>query len=251
MIRAALAAALIALAPAQAARAAIDPQATLLPGQYLWDESDAPAGPVSIMVRIDRQLLYVWRGERLIGLSTVSTGMRGKATPMGEFRILQKNVRHRSNIYSNAPMPYMQRLTWDGIALHGGELPGYPASHGCIRLPMAFARSLFALTDLDYVVSVSGDQEGPYLRIEADMAALGGGEVAVPVQPVRVAPVLALNAAPVMPKAPPIRALAVRLPPEPSPPRLAVDVRGLADTQVERGRDPRQPHWTVPYYRQQ
>jgi hypothetical protein len=76
----------------------------------------------------------------------VSTGRRGHVTPSGVFPILQKQVWHRSNKYSNAPMPYMQRLTWTGIAMHAGRLPGYAASHGCIRLPYGMARDLYALT---------------------------------------------------------------------------------------------------------
>jgi hypothetical protein len=81
-----------------------------------------------------------------IGASTVSSGKQGKETPTGVFTILQKNAKHRkSNLYNNAPMPYMQRLTWDGIALHAGNLPGYPASHGCVRLPMAFAWTAYPL----------------------------------------------------------------------------------------------------------
>ena len=104
---------------------------TLKPGQYVWfDEADpTPAGygseganygPISIVVSISQQLAYVYRGGNLIAVSTVSTGRAGHETPTGEFTILQKNKFHRSNIYSNAPMPYMQRLTWDGIALHAG-----------------------------------------------------------------------------------------------------------------------------------
>ncbi|RYM09102.1 L,D-transpeptidase [Sphingobium cupriresistens] len=85
----------------------------------------------------------------------LSTGMKGHRTPTGDFPILQKRQWHRSNLYSNAPMPYMQRLTWDGIALHAGHNPGYPASHGCIRLPYAFARDLFALTKMGTLVEVT------------------------------------------------------------------------------------------------
>ena len=151
---------------------ALEGQSPLRPGQFLWDEAGSGTGPVAVMVSIDRQHLYVYRDAVLIGVSTVSTGKPGKATPVGEFRILQKNVFHRSNLYSNAPMPYMQRLTWGGIAIHGGELPGYPASHGCIRVPLAFAKKLFAATDMGGVVTVSDGRGGPSLRIEADIAAL-------------------------------------------------------------------------------
>jgi len=135
---------------------------TLKPGQFVWfDEASAePAsyggtdGPISIVISIPQQLAYVYRGGMLIAVSTVSTGRAGHATPTGDFTILQKQKFHRSNLYSNAPMPWMQRLTWDGIALHAGHLPGYPASHGCIRLPNAFARQLFAMTEMGAQVSV-------------------------------------------------------------------------------------------------
>ena len=91
-------------------------------------------------------------------VSTVSTGKKGHETPTGVFTILQKNKDHRSNLYDDAPMPYMQRLTWDGIALHSGNLPGYPASHGCVRMPDGFAKRLFAETELGMTVIVSNDK---------------------------------------------------------------------------------------------
>jgi len=135
--------------------------ASLRPGQFVWFDDPAlmPAayarpGPVSIVVSIPAQRMYVYRDSMLIAVSTVSTGSRGRETPTGEFTILQKNVFHRSNLYSNAPMPFMQRLTWDGIALHAGHLPGYPASHGCIRLPKAFAKQLYQLTEMGGSVAV-------------------------------------------------------------------------------------------------
>lgn len=128
-------------------------------GQWTWIEDAAfqPAGgasSVSVLVSIPAQMAYVYRDGVLIAASTVSTGKPGKSTPPGEFTILQKRVHHRSNLYSNAPMPFMQRLTWDGIALHAGKLPGYPASHGCIRFPHAFAQRLFGVTALGTPVSV-------------------------------------------------------------------------------------------------
>ena len=101
---------------------------------------------VLIVVSKAAQRMYVFKDGAPWASSPVSTGMRGHATPAGVFPILQKKVFHRSNIYSNAPMPFMQRLTWSGIAIHAGYLPGYPASHGCIRLPKTFARSLYNLT---------------------------------------------------------------------------------------------------------
>lgn len=101
---------------------------------------------VLITVSLASQQMHVFREGVLWRSTPVSTGKRGKETPPGVFAILQKKTFHRSNLYSNAPMPFMQRLTWDGIAIHAGRLPGYPASHGCIRIPEAFARDLFKIT---------------------------------------------------------------------------------------------------------
>ena len=130
---------------------------TLAPGSYTW-ASDAPSqGAVRVVVSIPRQLAYVYRGEQLIGLSTVSTGKEGHETPVGSFTILQKRETYFSNIYDSAPMPWMQRLTWDGIALHAGQIPGRPASHGCVRLPAAFAKQLFALTSLGATVTITDE----------------------------------------------------------------------------------------------
>ena len=81
----------------------------------------------------------------------------GHETPTGTYPILEKRRRHFSNLYNNAPMPFMQRLTWDGIALHAGQIPGYPASHGCVRLPHAFAEKLFAITERDMMVVIADE----------------------------------------------------------------------------------------------
>lgn len=143
----------LAAAPAGPARAADD--AALAPGQYRWLEQGPWDGPIYMVISIERQMIHVYSGDRLIGMSSVSTGMKGHRTPTGDYPILQKRQWHRSNLYSNAPMPYMQRLTWTGIALHAGHNPGYPASHGCIRLPYAFARDLFALTKIGTFVEVT------------------------------------------------------------------------------------------------
>ena len=105
-----------------------------------------PQGPLIIAVSIDQQKVRVYDANGLFAESPVSTGMKGHSTPMGVFSVIQKNKMHRSNIYSGAPMPYMQRITWSGIALHAGVLPGYPASHGCIRMPMAFAVKMWNWT---------------------------------------------------------------------------------------------------------
>ncbi len=127
------------------------------PGDHRWADDPALPGPVSIVVSVPMQMAFVYRGERLIGVTTVSTGKPGKMTPIGEYTILQKRPFHRSNLYNNAPMPFMQRLTWDGVALHAGNLPGFPASHGCIRIPTAFARRLFEATQLGGQVAVVND----------------------------------------------------------------------------------------------
>jgi hypothetical protein len=129
----------------------------LKPGEYLWAPAIAPEGPVSIIVSLSAQRAYVYRNGVPIGVSTISTGSEGHETPTGVFVILQKAEKHNSNLYSNAPMPMMQRLTWDGIAMHAGNLPGYPASHGCIRLPLAFAKLLFGVTEIGLTVVITDD----------------------------------------------------------------------------------------------
>src|SRR3546814_1652015 len=97
----------------------------------------------------------------LIGISTISSGTAGHETPTGIFTILQKKVDHKSNLYDDAPMPYMQRLTWSGIAMHAGNLPGYPASHGYIRLPLAFAEHLYGVTQLGLTVIITQSADIP------------------------------------------------------------------------------------------
>lgn len=134
-----------AAAAAEPAPAAVE-QAELSPGEFVWQPERSPIGPVEVVVSIPLQRAYVYRGGTLIGVTTVSTGKPGHRTPTGKFDILEKRARHFSNIYNNAPMPYMQRLTWGGIALHAGQIPGRPASHGCVRLPLAFAKNLFGVT---------------------------------------------------------------------------------------------------------
>jgi lipoprotein-anchoring transpeptidase ErfK/SrfK len=126
----------------------------------------APAtGPLLAVVSIARQRIQVYGGAGLVTQAPVSTGMAGHRTPTGVFSVLQKRRHHHSNIYSNAPMPYMQRLTWSGIALHAGVLPGYPASHGCIRLPYGFAAELWGMTGVGTRVVVAPD-DAPAVAIE-------------------------------------------------------------------------------------
>lgn len=126
-------------------------------GEYLWMPELAPKGPVVIVVSLPEQLAYVYRNGVRIAVSTVSTGKRGYETPTGVFTILQKSREHYSNLYDNAPMPFMQRLTWDGVALHAGKVPNYPASHGCVRLPYAFSEKLFGITSQGMTVVIAGE----------------------------------------------------------------------------------------------
>ena len=140
---------------AKESRPADTPFAELKQGEFIWIGDVARSGPLLMVVSLDEQRAYVYRNGVLTGVTTVSTGKKGHETPTGVFTILQKNKDHFSNIYDNAPMPYMQRLTWGGIALHAGGLPGYPASHGCIRLPSEFARQLFEVTSTGMTVVVA------------------------------------------------------------------------------------------------
>lgn len=120
-----------------------------------------PQGPLVIVVSVDRQKVTVYDTNGVYAESPVSTGMKGHSTPMGVFSVIQKQKFHRSNIYSGAPMPYMQRITWSGIAMHAGVLPGYPASHGCIRMPMAFAVKMWNWTKMGARVLVTPGQIMP------------------------------------------------------------------------------------------
>ena len=114
-----------------------------------------------IIVSLPEQTMYVYRNGVRIGQSSVSTGTKGHPTPTGMFTILQKKVRHESNIYKRAKMPHMQRLTWTGIAMHAGHLPGYPASHGCVRLPVDFAEKLYSVTENGTSVVITDDKFAP------------------------------------------------------------------------------------------
>jgi hypothetical protein len=134
---------------------------TLKPEQFVWAPRAAPAGPMRLIgIRSTQRALLVRNGVP-IGASTVSTGKTGHDTPTGIFTVLQKQIEHHSSKYDNAPMPYMQRLTWDGVALHAGHLPGYPASHGCIRLPAGFAKLLYGATKLGMTVVISDRKTTP------------------------------------------------------------------------------------------
>lgn len=127
----------------------------LRPGQYVWLPKVAPSGPMLLVVNLATQRAMLFRNGIPIGATTVSTGRPGYPTPTGVFSVLQKHVEHYSATYDNAPMPFMQRLTWRGVALHAGNLPGYPASHGCIRLPKEFAKLLYGITHLGMTVVIT------------------------------------------------------------------------------------------------
>jgi hypothetical protein len=141
----------------------------LKPGGFLWAPDISPQGPVTVIISLATQRAYAYRNGAPIGVSTVSTGAPGHETPTGLFVILQKAVKHKSNKYSAAPMPFMQRLTWDGIAMHAGRLPGYPASHGCIRLPFAFAKLLFGITKLGLTVVITDNPLAPEIATPPDL----------------------------------------------------------------------------------
>jgi len=132
--------------------AAID---SLQPGQFSWHPEKAPAGHLVIVVSLPDQRLYAYRQGVRIAVSTCSTGKPGHKTPTGVFAILQKDKHHRSSTYNNAPMPNMNRLTWSGVALHAGDLPGYPASHGCVRLPLEFSEKMFGITEVGTPVIIA------------------------------------------------------------------------------------------------
>jgi hypothetical protein len=146
----------------------------------------ALAGGVLVVVSIPNQRAYVFKDGELWDSATVSTGKRGHSTPVGVFPILQKSKAHRSTLYNDAPMPYMQRLTWGGVALHGGNVTRARASHGCIRLPHAFARRLFGITSARNTAVLITHERLP----SAGMAlALAGGvptPAALPATPARI-----------------------------------------------------------------
>ena len=117
-------------------------------GRYLWRDVPDSAGPERVVVSIGDQLVYLYRGNSLVAVSTISTGKDEKPTPTGVFSVLDKKPFYRSKKYDNAPMPWMQRIDQYGIALHAGYNPGRPASHGCIRLPSEFAKKLYSVTQV-------------------------------------------------------------------------------------------------------
>jgi hypothetical protein len=157
----------------------------LKPGDYVWHPQISPAGPVVVIVSLPEQEMYVYRNGVRIGRSTVSTGKKGHPTPTGMFTILQKKVSHESNIYKGARMPHMQRLTWTGIAMHAGHLPGYPASHGCVRLPVDFAEKFYSVTLSGTSVIITDHKFAP--GETAEPGRLLSGKTGAPSKPTLVA----------------------------------------------------------------
>ncbi|HEY8154203.1 MAG TPA: L,D-transpeptidase [Myxococcota bacterium] len=137
------------------------PPGALKPGEYVWNQAVAPEGPMVVVVSLTEQRAYVYRNGIEIGFTTVSTGKPGHETPTGVFTILQKDKDHHSSKYNDASMPYQERLTWDGVALHAGGLPGYPSSHGCVHLPSKFAEDLFAASHMGMTVVVASNKTAP------------------------------------------------------------------------------------------
>ena len=152
------------------------PFSSLKPGDYAWKPEISPAGPVVIIVSVPEQTLYVYRNGLRIGRSTVSTGKTGHATPTGVFTVLQKQVHHESSLYKGAQTPYMERLTWGGVAMHAGNLPGYPASHGCVRLPLEFAQKLYSVTGKGTTVIVADSRSAPQSTVHPGLLLSGKAE---------------------------------------------------------------------------
>lgn len=130
---------------------------------------EPPQDPLQIIISLQDQALGLYRGAALLDTSRVSTGKRRYRTPRGVYSILEKRRRHYSNLYGGAPMPYMQRITWSGLALHQGYVPRRPASHGCIRLPKRFARNLFGMTEIGASVIITQEPQTPRLVEHANL----------------------------------------------------------------------------------
>ena len=154
---------------------------SLKPGQYVWEPERAPEGPLLIVASITEQVAYVYRNGVRIARSSVSTGRPGHPTPTGVFTILEKEVHHTSSIYKGAEMPYMERVTWGGIALHAGDLPGYPDSHGCVRLPLEFSKLLFGVTMKGATVILANQHSAPATTVHPGLFFSKSGEESEPI----------------------------------------------------------------------
>ena len=157
--------------------APVPPRSQLRRNEYTWHPETSPRGPVLVVISLPEQQAYVYRNGVLIGRTTISSGRAGHRTPTGVFTVLEKARKHYSSIYKGAAMPFMERLTWSGIALHGGKLPGYPDSHGCIRLPKEFPELFFGVTRVGTTVVVANESSdsalvthpGPLMAMPARM----------------------------------------------------------------------------------
>ena len=154
---------------------------TLKPGEYVWEPERAPDGPLLIVASVTEQVAYVYRNGIRIARSSVSTGRPGHRTPTGVFTILEKEVHHTSSIYKGAEMPYMERVTWGGIALHAGDLPGYPDSHGCVRLPLEFSKLLFGVTMKGATVIIADEHSAPAETVHPGLFFTQKGEESEPI----------------------------------------------------------------------
>src|SRR5881392_3626667 len=154
---------------------------TLNPGEYVWEPERAPEGPLLIIASITEQVAYVYRNGIRIARSSVSTGRPGHPTPTGVFTILEKEIHHTSSIYKGAEMPYMERVTWGGIALHAGNLPGYPDSHGCVRLPLEFSKLLFGVTMKGATVVIADSHAAPAETVHPGLFFTQSGEESEPI----------------------------------------------------------------------
>lgn len=124
-------------------------------GKFTWLAPDSNVN--RIVVSLADQSLYAYNGQQLVAYSNISSGKPGHETPTGAFTVSEKDVDHHSSIYDNAAMPFFMRLTDEGVGLHAGFIPGYPASHGCVRLPMGMARELYLHVEAGTPVEITGN----------------------------------------------------------------------------------------------
>src|SRR6266852_9163193 len=123
--------------------------------------ADEPVEPIMAIVSLRNQRITAYDAKGWVLRAPISSGQKGRETPAGIFSVIEKQAEHYSNLYDDASMPHMQRITWSGIALHGGPLPGHPASHGCVRMPYGFAERLFGKTRLGMRVIIAPGGAAP------------------------------------------------------------------------------------------
>jgi hypothetical protein len=146
------------------------PPVALKKGEFTWAPNIAPAGPILVVVSLEEQRAYTYRNNVLIGAAMVSTGKPGYETPTGVFTTILKDKDHHSSKYNNAAMPYTQKITNDGVALHAGGIPGYPESHGCVHLPSEYARLLFEAAPKGMTVVIADKKSAPDINHPAMLA---------------------------------------------------------------------------------